>query len=203
LKFETFNEDYVRRLTNGDSIAANHFAAYFGDLLYLKLRMRMRSIHLIDDIRQETLTRVLEILRVGEGVERPERFGAFVNGVCNNVARELCRLDERTEPWDEGNMEEPTDPSTDLDAYLITAEMKLEIRRILAELPDKDRQILQAIYLDDIDKASLCRMFHVNPNYLRVLVYRAKSQFREVYLRSRRNHGWDDPGADGFSRDKE
>jgi RNA polymerase sigma-70 factor (ECF subfamily) len=68
---------------------ASHFASYFGDLLYLKLRVRLRSIELIEDICQETLTRVLEILREGPGVERPERFGAFVNGVCNNVMREL------------------------------------------------------------------------------------------------------------------
>ena len=100
-------------------------------------------------------------------------------------------------------MEEPTIRSTDLDADLITAEMKLEIRRILAELPDKDRRILQAIYPDDIDKASVCRMFHVNPNYLRVLVYRAKSQFREAYLRSRRNHGGATRAATGSVASKE
>jgi len=101
LTFETFNEEYVRRLADGDSGAGEHFASYFGNLLFMKLRVRLRSTELIEDVRQETLTRVLVILRKGAGVERPERFGAFVNGVCNNVVREFCRLDVREEAWDD------------------------------------------------------------------------------------------------------
>jgi RNA polymerase sigma-70 factor (ECF subfamily) len=185
LKFESFNEDYVRRLTDGDSDAGGHFASYFGDLLYLKLRVRLRSIELIEDICQETLTRVLEILREGPGVERPERFGAFVNGVCNNVMRELQRLDERTEPWDEHNMDEPIDPTVDLDAELVNAEMKREIKQVFALLPEKDRAILQAVFLDEKDKAEVCRLFNVDGDYLRVLVHRAKAEFREAYNRCR------------------
>lgn len=178
--FETFNEDYVRRLTNGDSGAGEHFASYFGNLLFLKLRVRLRSLELIEDVRQETLTRVLVILRQGPGVARPERFGAFVNGVCNNVVRELCRLDGREEPWDE-NMDDPADPTVDLDANLVDADTKREIAQIFAELQEKDRQILQAVYLDQIDKAEVCRRFQVNAGYLRVLLHRAKLQFRKAY----------------------
>jgi RNA polymerase sigma-70 factor (ECF subfamily) len=180
LKFDTFNEDYVQRLTVGDPGAGDHFAMYFGNLLFLKLRVRLRSIELIEDIRQETLTRVLGILRTGAGVDRPERFGAFVNGVCENVIREFCRLDGRAEPWDD-NMDEPIDPSVDLDGALVNADLKREIARIFAELQDKDRKILQAIFLDEMDKAEVCRMFQVDSNYLRVLIYRAKVEFRRVY----------------------
>jgi RNA polymerase sigma-70 factor (ECF subfamily) len=180
LIFETFDEDYVRRLTNGDSGAGEHFASYFGTLLFMKLRVRLRSAELIEDVRQETLTRVLVVLRQGAGVDRPERFGAFVNGVCNNVVRELCRLDGRDEPWDE-NMDEPIDPTVDLNAELVNADLKREIGRIFAALPEKDRRILQAIYLDEIDKAEVCRLFQVDAGYLRVLLHRAKVQFRKAY----------------------
>jgi RNA polymerase sigma-70 factor, ECF subfamily len=184
LTFESFNEEYVRRLTDGDSGAGEHFASYFGNLLFMKLRVRLRSTELIEDVRQETLTRVLVVLRQGAGVDRPERFGAFVNGVCNNVVRELCRLDGREEPWDE-SMEEPTDPTVDLDAELVNADSKREIARVFAELPEKDRRILQAIYLDEIDKAEVCRLFQVDAGYLRVLLHRAKAQFRDAYCRGR------------------
>src|SRR5450755_142881 len=183
LRFDSFNLDYIQRLTEGDSGAEDHFASYFGSMLFLKLRVRLRSIPLIEDVRQETLMRVLLILREGEGVKRPERFGAFVNGVCNNVVREFRRLDGREDPWDD-NLEEPADPHADLDAGLDIAGLKLDIRRILAELPDKDRQILQSIFLDEIDKAEICRRFQVDPNYLRVLVHRAKGHFRKAYCRA-------------------
>jgi RNA polymerase sigma-70 factor (ECF subfamily) len=180
LIFESFNEDYVRRLADGDSGAGDHFALYFGNLLFLKLRVRLRSAELIDDIRQETLMRVLVILREGQGVKRPERFGAFVNGVCDNVVRELCRLDGREEPWSE-NMDDPADPTVDLDANLVNADSKREIEQAFAVLSEKDRRILQAIYLDETDKDEVCRQFQVDPGYLRVLLHRAKVQFRKVY----------------------
>jgi RNA polymerase sigma-70 factor (ECF subfamily) len=180
LNFQSFNEDYVRLLTDGDSGAGEHFASYFGSLIFLKLRVHLRSVELIEDIRQETLKRVLVILRQGAGVERPERFGAFVNGVCNNVMRELSRLERRAESWDE-SMVEPIDSTVDLDAELVNAESKGKIEKIFALLPEKDRRVLQAIYLDEIDKAEVCRQFRVDAGYLRVMLYRAKAQFRNAY----------------------
>jgi RNA polymerase sigma-70 factor, ECF subfamily len=187
LKFESFSEDYVRRLTEGDSEAGAHFAAYFGSMLFLKLRVRLRHPELIDDIRQETFRRVLDILRRGCGVKRPERFGAFVNGVCENVMKEMDRSDRRAEPWDEHNIEEPIDSTVNPDAEMVNAESKHDIQRIFKELQDKDRRILQAIFLDEIDKDEVCRMFGVDANYLRVLIHRAKAEFRKAYDRSRGN----------------
>jgi len=170
----------VRRLTDGDSDAGDHFAAYFGNMLFLKLRVRLRSEQLIEDIRQETLLRVLFILRQGRGVKRPEHFGAFVNGVCNYIVRERCRH-ERDEAW-EDNRVDPIDPATENpDAGLINADLQRKIAGILAQLPEKDRKILRAIYLDELDKAEVCRRFKVSADYLRVLIYRAKIQFREAY----------------------
>ena len=181
MRFESFNEDYIQRLTDGDSAAGEHFAAYFSNALYLKLRVRLRSPQLIEDIRQETLTRVLSILRHGGAVKCPDRFGAFVHGVCTNVVRELCRGDGREDPWDE-TVEEPNDPaSEDPDKELVNADWQRAIQEILAGLQPKDREILSAIYLDELDKAQLCRMFKVDADYLRVLVFRAKQNFRQAY----------------------
>ena len=86
--------------------------------------------------------RVLLILRQRSGVKCPERFGAFVNGVCDNVVRELGREDRHEEPWDD-KVEEPVDLTVDPDAGLISAEMKRVIRQVLAALPEKDRRILK------------------------------------------------------------
>jgi RNA polymerase sigma factor (sigma-70 family) len=181
LIFESFSEDYVRRLTDGDSATGAHFAAYFSSALFLKLRVRLSTPESIEDARQETLMRVLAILRRGGGVERPERFGAFVSGVCENVIREMRRVTEHDDPWDENTVDEPIDPTMDLDADLINAEAKGVIGRIFAILPEKDRQILQAIYLDDIPKPEVCRRFKISAAYLRVLIWRAKLQFRNAY----------------------
>ena len=76
-QFHSFDQDYLRRLAGHDAVIEQHFSSYFKNLLSLKLRVRIRSLQLIEDIRQETLLRVLQIVR-RNGVEHPERFGAFV-----------------------------------------------------------------------------------------------------------------------------
>ncbi|MGA2591034.1 MAG: RNA polymerase sigma factor [Bryobacteraceae bacterium] len=181
MKFLQFDAEYVRRLTQGDAGVEEHFASYFGDLLFLKLRARLRSCPLIEDIRQETLMRVLLILRTRGGVEHPERFGAFVNAVSNNVMMELRRAELRHDPMDE-DQEEPLDTTVDLDAPLVDIETKRLVTRVMDELPEIDRSILQAVYLEEMDKAEICRRHKVNANYLRVLLHRAKCRFRLVYL---------------------
>ena len=178
--FHSFDEAYVRRLAEGDSAAGDHFASYFGDVLHLKLRVRLRSPELIEDVKQETLLRVLATLRHGEGVRRPERFGAFVNAVCNNVMRELCRLDRRYEPWDEF-VDEPVDSSVDLDAPLIREDLKAKIGESMRELQERDRKILHAIFIEEADKNEVCRRFGIDAGYLRVLLHRAKAHFRQAY----------------------
>lgn len=177
MKLEPFDAEYVERLTEGDSGTEEHFASYFGNLLDLKLRVRVRLPHLIEDIRQEALLRVLTILRQGEGVRSPERFGAFVNAVCDNVMKEYGRVDKRNEPFDD-NTEEPVDASMDQDAGLVNSDRQRMIARVLAGLPEKDRNLLRAVYLDETDKAEVCRIYHIEPGYLRVLLHRAKARFR-------------------------
>ena len=67
MQFQTFDEDYLRRLRDGDSQVEQHFASYFGELIQLKLRRRIRTRQLLEDIRQETLCRVLKTLRDPNG----------------------------------------------------------------------------------------------------------------------------------------
>jgi RNA polymerase sigma-70 factor (ECF subfamily) len=184
LTFQSFDQDYVRRLTDGDKVVEQHFATYFGSVLYSKLRMkRLRSPQLVEDIRQETLTRVLSILRKG-GVKFPERFGGFVNEVCNRVILELTRADSRHGPMDE-RRDEPSDPSINLDGPLVDRDTKRDVEKALRRLSAKDSRILRAVYMEDKDKFQICLELKVDPEYLRVLLHRAKLRFRKVYLQRR------------------
>lgn len=178
MQFHSFDEDYLRRLASGDPAIERHFSLYFGDLLSLKLRVRIRSAQLIEDIRQETLMRVLQIVRKG-GVEHPERFGAFVSAVCNNVLMEQVRAESRHERAE--SEAEPIDDRIDLDAPLITRQRKRQVESVLDDLPPKDRNLLRLLFLEDRDRLELCRQYGVTEDYLRVLLHRAKSRFRELY----------------------
>ncbi len=49
---------------------------------------------------------------------------------------------------------------------------------MLGELPPKDRELLKRIFLDEVDKDTVCEEFKVNRDYLRVLLHRARGRLR-------------------------
>lgn len=181
----SFDANYVRLLTDGDAETEQHFHTYFGRLLLIKLRQRLRSPAEILDARQETLMRVLITLRHKRNLEHPERLGGFVNAVCNNVLLEMARASRRTVSFGDG--EAPDFPSVaaadNPETSLVTAEQQARVRDVLDQLPERDRRLLRQVFLDEEDKDIVCEQFGVNREYLRVLLHRAKSRFREVYQR--------------------
>jgi RNA polymerase sigma-70 factor (ECF subfamily) len=179
----SFDAGYVRLLTDGDPETEQHFHNYFGRLLLIKLRQRLRSPAEVLDARQETLMRVLISLRQKRSLEHPERLGAFVNAVCNHVLLEMGRASRRTVLLDDVSNPEIPVPITETnpETELVTAEQQARVREVLDQLPERDRRLLRQVFLDEEDKDVVCREFGVDREYLRVLLHRAKARFRQVY----------------------
>ena len=142
MQLETFDHEYVRLLTEGDPATERHFASYFSELIRIKLRSKLRSPHLIEEVRQETFLRVLNTLRRKDGLQHPERLGAFVNTVCNNVMMESLRAETRTNPYPEDGFD-PVDTRVDVESELVTEERKKLVKTILAGLPEKQQELLR------------------------------------------------------------
>jgi RNA polymerase sigma-70 factor (ECF subfamily) len=174
-----FDNDYLVRLRQGDAETEKHFVLHFSNAIRLSLRYRLRSWQLIDDIRQETFLRVLNFLRSDKSMDHPERLGAYVHSVSINVMMELLRASTR-HPAMPDDAHQMVDRSVNPEREVVTRERKDLVRNVLDELPDKDRRILRAVFLEDVDKDEVCRKFAVNRDYLRVLVHRAKIRFRAV-----------------------
>jgi RNA polymerase sigma-70 factor (ECF subfamily) len=178
LELFSFNDSYLQRLKAGDPSTQHHFVTYFSQLIAIKLRARYLPADTIDDVRQETFLRILSILRKDTGVQHPERFGAFVNSVCNNVLLEQYRSSTRAESMDETF--DPPDKTIDMDRALVTEESQRQVHSVLEKMPERDRRLLRAIFLEEIDKDQICKEYGVDRGYLRVLVHRAKQQFRSL-----------------------
>jgi RNA polymerase sigma-70 factor, ECF subfamily len=189
VEFFPFDEAYFRRLRDRDPLTESHFFAYFSDLLHIKLRARFISPSAVEDIKQETFVRVLKALRSEGGIREPERLGAFVNSVCNNVLMEFYRSSSRTEQGDE-NAPDPPDKTIDLEGFLVTKQTCEHVRRVLQQLPAKDKKLLRALFLDEKDKDEICREFGVDRDYFRVLLHRAKESFKVMYQKSAQAPGW-------------
>ena len=179
MEFASFDQDYVQKLAAGDAVVERHFSSYFGDLLAIKLRARLRSHQLADDVRQETFLRVIQTIRKDGGLQHPERLGAFVNSVCNNVLLETFRSLGKHGQAPEEHPEQ-ADPGVDLERDVVSRERKRAVERVLNELPKKDRDILRSIFLEERDKDQICKDLAVSGEYLRVLLHRAKSRFRAL-----------------------
>jgi RNA polymerase sigma-70 factor, ECF subfamily len=176
-----FDKSYLDRLRDGEPSTEKHFVTYFGEILGIMLRARSLAPECVDDVRQETLTRVIAILRRDGGVRQPERFGAFVNSICKNVLRENSRVWQKTQAIDQGQLELP-DKRVDLERALISEETKKKVREILADMKKRDRELLGALFLQEKEKDEICREFGVDREYLRVLLHRAKQRFRTTFL---------------------
>jgi len=177
LERHNFDAEYVRRLVAGDPETERHFTQYFGELLVLKLRSRLRSPAQVEDARQETFVRVLTTLKEKRGLASAESLGAFVNGVCNNVLFEMYRANARTTALDENYDEASTSPAAD--SALLADEEREDVKAALNELPERERLLLKWLFFDERDKNDICRELQIDRGYLRVLLHRAKSRFRE------------------------
>jgi len=189
LQFQSFDEYYVERLRAGDFRTQEHFGAYFSALIQIKLRSRLQSREAIEDVRQETFVRFYGALREGK-ILHPERLGAFVNAVCNNVLLEHYRATARHGSLDDDEPKDFPAPAIDPLGMLAAKEAEKRVREILEQLPERDRRLLREVFLEERDKDQVCREFGVDREYLRVLLHRAKQSFKALY---KKNTGNDSP----------
>jgi RNA polymerase sigma-70 factor, ECF subfamily len=184
LQFQAFDAPYVERLRSGDFRTQEHFVAYFSELIQLKLRARLRNPQAIEDVRQETFARVFAALRSPGGIRQPDRLGAFVNSICNNVLLEQYRAFSRASSIEDEPENDLPDPVTDVLGAIAAKQMEEKVREILEEMPERDRRIIREVFLEERDKDEVCRDFGVDRDYLRVLVHRAKQSFKSLYLKN-------------------
>jgi len=182
LHFETFDDAYLDRLRAGDFRTQEHFSAYFSTFIRIKLRSRIKSPEMVEDVRQETFSRVLLAVRDGK-IFQPDRLGSYVNSMCNNVAQEYFRSSARNTSLDDDA--EKNVPATELDLVdaLVSKETQKKVREILEKLSERDRRLLREVFLEERDKDEVCRDFGVDREYLRVLLHRAKQAFKSKYLK--------------------
>lgn len=162
-------------------VAQARFTSYFSKLITLKLRARSLPHDVMESLRQEIDGRVLDALNGNHGIQSTEGLGAHVNTACNHVLREYYRHSAPTRHEGLHDRPERPDRMNHLESTLVSDKGKRAVRRVLAELAAKDRELLRALFLEDQDRNEICREFGVDCDYLRVLLQRAKTHFRAAF----------------------
>jgi RNA polymerase sigma-70 factor (ECF subfamily) len=181
----TFDENYLRALQQHEAEAENFLITHFTRPVQLKLRARLRSAELAQDACQETFLRVLRYFQSGRTLDNPASLPGFIHTVCHNVALEFLRAHTRQSQIPE-NAPEAEDTGLTPEGRMVTEERRELVGRVLSEMPEKDRQLLRRVLLEEEDREQICREFQVDRDYLRVLVHRARNRFRAVLLHGNR-----------------
>jgi RNA polymerase sigma-70 factor (ECF subfamily) len=171
-------------LKERDADAQNRLVSFFSRPVLIKLRAQLRSPELVQDAFQETFLRVLAYFGSGKTLDRPTALAGFIYSTCHNVALELLRAHTRQDQIPEFHPE-PAATGPDPEHQLVTGERKAFVRDLMSRLSKKDQQLLKRVFLDEEDKDEVCREFHVNRAYLRVLLFRARQSCLAIVSRDR------------------
>jgi len=140
---------------------------------------------LAEDLCNETFRIVLERLR-RQPLKDPTKLDAYLAQTARNLATADRRKTARRQTVtgeqsaiDDFAAEAP-DPGIALDSQ---ARAKA-IRKVLEEMPNvRDRQLLVRFYLNDEDKADLCRDLNLTEEHFNRVIFRARERFRVLLVK--------------------
>lgn len=146
----------------------------------------------VDDVLQETLIEAWQHL---EHLRTPERFDAWLNGICRNVCLRWLRMQGTTarrqtsfsalqhEARDGsiGDLLEIADPlALDLDEEVSRQDLAVLLDRAMGHLPPRTREALELHYIADLPQREVAQRLGVSTNALEVKLHRARHQLRQV-----------------------
>lgn len=156
-------------------------AARFWDRIRLFAARRVHDVAMAEDIAQETLRRVVDALRAGR-VQNPEAIAGFVF----QTAKHICLHAQRSAGREARAMRRLQDPSDsgdvrpDVLARLVSEERSARVRTALRTLSPDDRDLLRALYFDQVDTGELAAKLGLSLGALRVRKHRALQRLAEA-----------------------
>lgn len=167
--------ELVERIRRRDTTAETSLYEQFGPRVQYLAWRELRSSAQGDDVRSETMLRVLQTIRDGR-LRSPGALPAFVLQTARHVIHELLRQNGRFLPMPEDRPEpsapvsEPQDPGE-----------ARALAKAIERLGARDRAFLRMHYYDELPRAEIARRLGVEEDRVRLIKSRALQRFREAY----------------------
>jgi RNA polymerase sigma-70 factor (ECF subfamily) len=171
-----FDASFLTKLKQRDPDACAFLVSALTPVLEARLRHRVRDHAAVEDIRNETFYRVFCLVDGGR-IREPERFPAFVRGVCDRVTYETCRKARATEPLPCAGLE-PPDCHPHLDELLVDKEQRARVWREVMKLDEADRRLIVELHYEERDRCDMARERGVSKTGLNVRLCRAIKRLR-------------------------
>lgn len=171
--------ELVERLKRRDPDAEAQFHERFGLRVTYLARRELRSPMEADDVRSETMLRVITAVRDGK-LRVTEALPSFVLQTARNVIRERQRQSRRFVPIAEpGEPHEPAAPPVELPDPVA----RVALASALRELNARDRAFMKMHYYDDLSRDEIASRLGISEERVRLVKSRALQRFREAYQR--------------------
>ena len=166
------------RFSRTDGMAELYHLFSKGVRFYL---CRQLGVQELDDKVHDVFVVVVQAIRRGE-LREPERLMGFVRTVVRRqVAAHIDKaVQARREQMDLDASARVPDPNGNPEEVAIFNQKEDLVRRILAELSKRDREILTRFYLEEESQEEICAEMILTETQFRLLKSRAKSRFGEL-----------------------
>ena len=169
------NDRLVARLSRGDAAAAAEIYERFSARVYYIALREMRSPADAEDVRNETMIRVLQAIHE-DRLASPSALTSFVLATARNVIREFGRKGRRAESIAERDFPAAVAPEVD-------HTVKRAIESVIRRLKPREQEFLRLYYYDELPKAEISRRLGIPEERMRLIKSRALKSFREFYER--------------------
>ena len=170
----------VERIRSGQTDGMEELYELFlnGIRFYLYRQLGTQEL---DDKVHDTFVVVVQAIRRGE-LREPERLMGFVRTIVRRqVAAHIDRaIQLRKDRLDVDSGLKIIDPSGNPEENAVFKERIEMIRIVLAEMGDRDREILTRFYLHEQSQAQICSEMDLTETQFRLLKSRAKIRFGEL-----------------------
>lgn len=159
-----------------DDLPADELERLRGGLRIMALRA-LGSLDAADEVVQETLARLVAVLREGRTV--PENLGAFTCGIARHVIADAQRARSRPVTPD---VEGIPHPGMDPLFALVSREEKAHVRQAMAEIPAGDREILRLAFYEGLPSRDIAERLGEPGDRVRKRKQRALERLRRAFL---------------------
>ena len=170
----------VERIRSGETDGMEELYQLFlkGIRFYLCRQLGSQEL---DDKVHDTFVVVVQAIRRGE-LREPERLMGFVRTIVRRqVAAHIDRaVHLRKEQIDVDSGLRIIDPNTNPEETAMFHQRVELIQRVLSELGDRDREILERFYLREQGQDQICSEMDLTETQFRLLKSRAKARFGEL-----------------------
>lgn len=184
-KSQTTDAQHVQAIRAGNRSAFDALMQQHKNRVYAVALGMINDFDDAENVAQEAFVQAYLSL---DKLKEPAHFGAWVCGICRNLARMWLRQNAKTESLDFLQAQNPqdtesitpiwSDPPENPHTHLEKNEQRQHIQNILNHLPQKSREVLVLFYLEDRPYAEVAQSLGVSQTVVQSRLQTARDRLR-------------------------